>query len=701
MCHFTLVKYEVFMYTRKKNYCLYVILFFMLIFSTNNNYAWETTTPDQAGMNTIKLAQARDYALTGGGSGSIIRGGKMIMSWGDQDTLYDLKSTTKSIGLTALGLALNDGLMSLDASAQTYLREIGIPPEENRQTGWLEKITIWHLATQTAGFDKPGGWSRLLFAPGRKWAYSDCGPNWVADCLTVVFKEDLKDVLFRCVFNEIGISENDLTWRNNAYREDTIHGIKRRELGSGIKANIKAMSLIGYLYLREGNWQGRQLLPKDFVRTVRQTPENVKGLPVTNDLKKQFKSASNHYGLLWWNNNDGALKGVPKDAYWSWGLYDSFIFVIPGLDLVVVRAGKTIPGDRSPSNYKIIEPFLRPIAESVADGAPYPPSEYITSLVWDSTIVRNAQGSDLWVSTWADNDLIYTVYGDGWGFQPRVPDKLSQGFAKISGPPQQYQAVNIRSETGETIGDGKKGKKASGLLMVDGTLYMWVRNADKNGEQNQLAWSEDHAKTWTWSDWTFPEFGTLCFVNFGKNYLGVPEEHAGFVYALSSDGPSTYNEADRVILLRVQQNKITDKEAYRYFAGTDEQGVPVWSRDIKNRQPVFTYPGGCNRLDVTYHPGIQRFLMTMRSRAIAGGVNHFSIYEAPQIWGPWKTVYYTQNWEGIPMTELPGNGGWGESTHIPAKWINRENNSFYLIFAGDDSFSLRKACLTIATRPFY
>ena len=49
--------------------------------------------------------------------------------------------------------------------------------------------------------------------------------------------------------------------------------------------------------------------------------------------------ASSHYGLLWWNNNDGKIDGVPRDAFWSWGLKESFIIVIPSLDLVAVRAG--------------------------------------------------------------------------------------------------------------------------------------------------------------------------------------------------------------------------------------------------------------------------------------------------------------------------------------------------------------------------
>ena len=38
-----------------------------------------------------------------------------------------------------------------------------------------------HLATQTAGFEKPGGYTKLIFEPGTKWFYSDGGPNWLAE----------------------------------------------------------------------------------------------------------------------------------------------------------------------------------------------------------------------------------------------------------------------------------------------------------------------------------------------------------------------------------------------------------------------------------------------------------------------------------------------------------------------------------------
>ena len=37
--------------------------------------------------------------------------------------------------------------------------------------------------------------------------------------------------------------------------------------------------------------------------------------------------------------------------------------------------------------------------------------------------------------SWADDDAIYTTWGDGWGFEPKVPKKLSMGFVRVVGGP--------------------------------------------------------------------------------------------------------------------------------------------------------------------------------------------------------------------------------------------------------------------------
>lgn len=144
---------------------------------------WQKAAPAEAGMDKAKLEAARKYALTGGGSGYITRHGKLVMSWGDPRRRYDLKSTTKSIGVTALGLAIADKKISLADKVVQHHPTFAVPPKSNQQTGWVNQITIQHLATQTAGFEKPGGYTKLTFAPGTKWAYSDGGPNWLAECV--------------------------------------------------------------------------------------------------------------------------------------------------------------------------------------------------------------------------------------------------------------------------------------------------------------------------------------------------------------------------------------------------------------------------------------------------------------------------------------------------------------------------------------
>jgi CubicO group peptidase (beta-lactamase class C family) len=314
-------------------------------------------------MDAGVLKKARDYALTGGGSGCVTRHGRLIMQWGDQKQRYDLKSTTKAIGVTAVGLALKDGkIKSLRDPAKKYHPKFGIPPESNAQTGWLDEITLFHLATQTAGFDKNGGCTKLLFKPGSKWSYSDGGPNWLAECVTLAYGQDLNELMFARVFGPIGIGPADLTWRNNAYRPKEIDGIKRREFGSGISANVNAMARIGYLYLRRGHWRDRQIIPASFVDMARTVPKAVGGLPVVKS--ESYFNASDHYGLLWWNNTDGTMAKVPRDTYWSWGLYDSLIVVIPSLDIVAARAGKSL-NKAGNSDYKSIEPFIEPIALSV------------------------------------------------------------------------------------------------------------------------------------------------------------------------------------------------------------------------------------------------------------------------------------------------------------------------------------------------
>ncbi|GJM44369.1 MAG: hypothetical protein DHS20C21_12110 [Gemmatimonadota bacterium] len=324
---------------------------------------WATSTPEAQGMDSALLAQARDFALTGAGSGIITRGGYSVMTWGSQSSRRELKSATKSIGITLLGLAIDDGLVALEDSALGHYADFGTPPAANETTGWLADITFRDLATHAAGFDKAGGYIALENAPGTTWQYSDGGANWIADVLTVRFAEDLHDVLFGRVLTPLGITTNDFRWRDHASRSELIQGVRSREFGSGMTVDVDAMARIGYLYLRRGDWNGTRILSESFVTEATTAAPSIAGLTIDDPAK--YSGATAHYGLLWWNNADGAIADVPTDTYWAWGLNENLIIVMPSLDVVVARGSAT--GWRSgwSADYAVIAPFLQPIAQAV------------------------------------------------------------------------------------------------------------------------------------------------------------------------------------------------------------------------------------------------------------------------------------------------------------------------------------------------
>ena len=327
-------------------------------------------------------------------------------------------------------------------------------------------------------------------------------------------------------------------------------------------------------------------------------------------------------------------------------------------------------------------------------GAPYPSSDVIRSVTfapveeiqWQAKGVLKGSrydGSDNWPITWADDGHQYTAYGDGYGFDPCTDVKLGLGFARIEGKPEDFKGVNIRSETGENRGMGPNGKKGSGMLMVDGVLYMWVRNAGNS----QLAWSTDYMQTWTWNDWKFTTgFGCPTLLNFGQHYAGARDE---YVYLYSPDHDSAYENADRFVMARVPKDRIRERAAYAFFEGLDAAGNPTWSPDLDKRGAVFSNPGGCSRSGISYNAGLKRYLWWHQRRVIGADNSRFkggfAIYDAPEPWGPWTTVYYTELWDVGP----------GDQAFFPTKWMSADGRTCYLVFSGDDTFAVRKVVFEV------
>jgi hypothetical protein len=220
-------------------------------------------------------------------------------------------------------------------------------------------------------------------------------------------------------------------------------------------------------------------------------------------------------------------------------------------------------------------------------------------------------------------------------------------------------------------------------------LYLWARNSTNS----QLAWSEDHGATWHWADWRFTNsFGCPTFLNFGRNYAGALDT---FVYVLSPDSQSAYAVVDRLVLARVPRSQIRERAAYEFFTGWTS-GFAIWSRDIAQRGAAFSGPGLCYRANVSYSPGLKRFLLvqpipTSASRDLSGKIDTrfaggLGIYDAPAPWGPWTTAFFTEQWDVGP----------GDSASFPTKWMSSDGKTLYLVFSGGDNFCVRRAQLTIS-----
>ena len=233
---------------------------------------------------------------------------------------------------------------------------------------------------------------------------------------------------------------------------------------------------------------------------------------------------------------------------------------------------------------------------------------------------------------------------------------------------------------------GVAGKKAWGILCVDQRLYLWLGHADLRGGQSQLAWSDDHAKSWTFADWHFPEFGLLGFVNFGRDYAGARDD---YVYAYSHDGDKADTPADGFILMRAPKDQLTRRDAWEFFASLDAGHKPIWTPDIESRGLVVQRKGASLRSAMTFNPGIRRYLWWQQIPLAAGSPDRgdtryqggFVVLDAAEPWGPWTVAYQTDQWDVGP----------GEHGDFPAKWMSRDGRSVHLVFSGDDHFCVRSA----------
>jgi hypothetical protein len=338
--------------------------------------------------------------------------------------------------------------------------------------------------------------------------------------------------------------------------------------------------------------------------------------------------------------------------------------------------------------------------------APYAPSAVIESITWHwGTHTRAAPGSDLWPVTWAADDNIYTAWGDGGGFGGTNSDgRVAMGFARIEGSPEAYVGVNVNggAATENPTSFPGKGGKTAGIISVAGTLYAFLNLQDGEwpGVNAGLAWSEDLGATWIRAPWVFPKgTGNLKFarfLNFGRDYTGVPEHLAGFVYFYGTKEPAPGEVRGDMYLGRAPVDQLKDRASYEFLFGLTLAGEPIWMPEISAAQPMFTDPNGAGPGTVVYNPAIGRYILT----SYHGGPGSLGVFDAPEPWGPWTTVAYYDDWGQMET------GGVGLTCSFPSKWMSADGLTMWCVFsvwgdgakigvAAHDCFNLVKSTLVL------
>lgn len=685
---------------------LSIFLITSAVSSRAKDFEWLPESPEKCGLDSVKLeSMTKELAARGTKAVLIVRRDRIAWEWYSADHGPDRRHYTASLAKALVGgmsllLALNDNRLEADDPAWKYIPLWKNDPLRN-------KITIRHLATHSSGIEnaetegkthfEQSGWKLLfwtqepdpfsmavrqapvIFEPGAKYHYSNPGMGALAYAVTASYKgtkyKDIRTLLKTQVMDRIGVAENAYSMGYGKTFE--LDGLKLVANWGGGGYTARATARVGRLMLRKGNWEGRQLIRPEMVEQV----VSYAGTPLPTREEGNPDPAS---GLGWYTNYDGVWPRVPRDAFAGAGAGNQVMIVVPSLDMIVVRNGSLLDTSGKLGFWGGTKGYLfNPVMEAVIK-PPCAKSETILGIEFEPVerIVRRAIDCDNWPITWADDGHMYTAYGDGWGFEPRTEKKLSNGLARITGGGEDFRGENIRTSEGETIGDGPQGAKASGMLTLDGTLYMLIRNVGNS----QLVWSQNHGINWTYGFKFTESFGCPAFLNFGQNYEGARDN---YVYVYSQDGHSAYEDYNGVVLARAPREKIRDRKAYEYFKGKNSAGNPLWSPDPKQRAHVFSFPGHCHRLDVVYNPGLGRYLMALAH-------NHqgsWGIYEACEPWGPWKKAFYTDYW-GLGDTH---------GYRIPSKWIAADGKSFYLLFSGRihedtsyDAFCVRKARIITA-----
>jgi CubicO group peptidase (beta-lactamase class C family) len=237
--------------------------------------------------------------------------------------LHILYSTTKSVTSALIGIAIQEGFIrNVDQKVVAFFpgREIANLDARKRA------LTLEHLLTMSSGLEWQGPddllhtWGQglrsgnpvrfilnqpMVYDPGSVWYYNGGCSHLLSAILTETTGRSTLSFAREFLFNPLGISK--VIWPRDP--QGNYFG------GQDIWLTPRDMAKFGYLFLHNGEWDGRQIIPAEWVAQSSETAFTL--------------GPGQGYGYQWWTYPE-------LGVYYAAGAYEQRIFVAPARDLVVV-----------------------------------------------------------------------------------------------------------------------------------------------------------------------------------------------------------------------------------------------------------------------------------------------------------------------------------------------------------------------------
>ena len=312
-------------------YCLSVALFlepFYLHLPSEAAYfpgtVWRSVdNPGDAGWSSKKLRLVKQYADKMGGSGLVLYDGRILLKWGDITRRGWVASVRKSLLSALYGIYIPERRINLN----TTLMQLGIDDKEPKLTRQEKQARIIDLLQARSGVYHPAAAEpesmkrtrpkRGSHAPGTFWFYN----NWDFNTLGVIFekltRKKIGDAFKERIANPIGMQDFSVKDVRYAYEKESVMPAYQ------FKLSARDMARFGLLFMYNGRWLGKQVIPSDWVAKS------------TTSYSNAWKGLG--YGYMWWVAKTELFEcKIDFPAYRASGVGCQEIVVFPTKKLVVV-----------------------------------------------------------------------------------------------------------------------------------------------------------------------------------------------------------------------------------------------------------------------------------------------------------------------------------------------------------------------------